>query len=259
MNIDARELYQMNPQERFSDRAIDYAKYRPSYPDEAIDFILEDWENRSNLTAVDFGAGTGISSCLLAERKIDVKAIEPNQAMRQAAIPHPLVEYREGNSENTNLPDASVELITCFQSFHWFEIESTLKEFYRLLKPQGKIALVWNDRDVNGKDEFTCQHGDIIDKAGGKNSIPHRIDKYNEQFISSFLPNVRYRSFTYRQPLDRTSLIGLAMSSSYIPQAGAVHQQLIADLNRLYSQYCDRNGLVYLHYQTRVYLSGNHV
>ena len=61
-------LYQMNPQERFSDRAEVYAKYRSSYPPEAIDRILEGVGAPNELIAADIGAGTGISSRLLADR-----------------------------------------------------------------------------------------------------------------------------------------------------------------------------------------------
>lgn len=86
----------MNPLSRFSDRAADYAKHRPSYPTPAIDAILEGFGEPPQLVAADIGAGTGISSRLLAERGVRVIAIEPNAAMREAASPHPLVEFREG-------------------------------------------------------------------------------------------------------------------------------------------------------------------
>lgn len=82
---------QLNPQSRFSDRAQDYAKYRPSYPSEAIDCILAGLETSG--IAADIGAGTGISSRLLADRGVKVIAIEPNAAMKQAAESHPLVEF----------------------------------------------------------------------------------------------------------------------------------------------------------------------
>ena len=75
----------MNPLSRFSDRAADYAKYRPSYPEEAIATIMEGLGNPSQLVAADIGAGTGISSRLLAERGVRVLAIEPNTEMREAA------------------------------------------------------------------------------------------------------------------------------------------------------------------------------
>jgi ubiquinone/menaquinone biosynthesis C-methylase UbiE len=106
----------MNSLERFSDRATDYAKYRPSYPATAIDRILEGLNNP--LVAADIGAGTGISSRLLAERGVRVLEIEPNADMRQAAAPHPLVKFYDSTAEKTGIADASIDLVTCFQSFH---------------------------------------------------------------------------------------------------------------------------------------------
>jgi 2-polyprenyl-3-methyl-5-hydroxy-6-metoxy-1,4-benzoquinol methylase len=64
----ATPLHVMNPLNRFSDRAADYAKYRPSYPEEAIATILEGLGDPSQLVAADIGAGTGISSRLLAQK-----------------------------------------------------------------------------------------------------------------------------------------------------------------------------------------------
>ena len=119
-------LHQLNPQSRFSDRAEDYAKYRPSYPTAAIDCILQEFKEKSPLIAADIGAGTGISSRLLADRGVRVIAIEPNAAMRQVAEAHPLVEFRHGSAEATKLPDKSVDLVTCFQAFHWFNNDKCL-------------------------------------------------------------------------------------------------------------------------------------
>lgn len=78
-------LHTLNPLTRFCDRVADYVKYRPSYPAQAIDIILKGLEPSSQLTAADIGAGTGISSRLLAERGVSVIAIEPNPAMREGA------------------------------------------------------------------------------------------------------------------------------------------------------------------------------
>ena len=83
-------MYQMNPTSLFSGRATDYAKYRPSYPTEAIATILEGLEQPSKLVAADIGAGTGIASQLLAEHGIRVIAIEPN-ALDEAGGNSPLI------------------------------------------------------------------------------------------------------------------------------------------------------------------------
>ena len=248
-------LHQMNPQSRFSNRAEDYAKYRPSYAPEAIDCIVAGLEGKDQLIAADIGAGTGISSRLLADRGVKVIAIEPNEAMRQVAEAHPLVEFRDGNAEATKLLDNSMDLITCFQAFHWFDFEPTLKEFARILKAKGKIALLWNDRDIEGNDQFTLEHNDIIIQAASKSPILSRLGGKSDLFINSLFPKLTHYIFPYQQALTKNALIGLAMSASYIPKVGNKYQQLIADLTQLHQKYSNSQGLVFLHYKTSLYLT----
>ena len=248
-------LYQMNPQERFSDRAEDYAKYRPSYPSEVIDCLLQGLARQKPLIAADIGAGTGISSRLLADRGVKVIAIEPNEVMRQAAKLHPLVQFKDGSAENTKLKENSIDLITCFQAFHWFNPEQSLTEFARILKPGGTIALVWNERDTDGDDKFTCQHDRIITQASQNNPVHRRLGGRSDSFINSLFPIVSHFTFSYQQALTKEQLIGLAMSASYIPKAGEVHQKLVSNLTNLHQKYSDARNLIYLQYTTSVYLT----
>ena len=253
-------LYQMSPQKRFSDRAEDYAKYRPSYPTEAIDCILNGLDEPERLIAADIGAGTGISSRLLADRGVRVMAIEPNAAMKEAATPHSLVQFEDGSAENTKLEDNSVDLVTCFQAFHWFNPEPTLKEFARILKPKARLAAVWNDRDraaeaePHRQDEFTAEYSQITQTASNNQSeLCYGTERFLRQTAS--FSNVTQLTFPYQQALDRKAIVGRAMSTSYIPKTGEHSEKFIEVLNKLYDKYRDNGGLVYLKYNTNVYLT----
>lgn len=243
-------LHQMNPQSRFTSRAEDYVKYRPSYPNEAIDRIVAGLDSQA--IAADIGAGTGISSRLLAVRGIKVVAIEPNAAMREVAQAHPLVEFRDGSAEHTTLPNRSVDLVTCFQAFHWFDPQPTLQEFARILKPKGRLAAVWNNRDRS--DEFTREYSLLTQQVSDGNSeLRYGTEKYLRD--TDWFSPVRHFIFPYQQALDSQALIGRAMSTSYIPQSGERHQKFVRDLNQLYECHRDEKGLVYLQYQTNLYLA----
>jgi SAM-dependent methyltransferase len=246
-------LHEMNPQGRFSDQASSYAKYRPSYPSAAIDSILEGLNNPLQLVAADIGAGTGISSRLLAERGMRVLAVEPNAEMRQVALPHLLVEFHHGTGEASNLPNGSVDLVTCFQSFHWFDPKSALLEFRRILKPNGRLAVVWNDRDR--RDEFTQRYTHLVQIASNNHPAESRLVSVDPLLTSSLFSPVCCHTFGYRQELDQDGLIGRAMSTSYIPRAGAAQQELFSNLKELHSRFKDKKGLVYLVYVTSVYLT----
>jgi ubiquinone/menaquinone biosynthesis C-methylase UbiE len=250
---DPTALHQMNPLERFSGRAGDYAKYRPSYPVEAIAVLLAELGQPTQLTAADIGAGTGISSRLLAERGVQVWAIEPNLDMQQAATPHPGVTFQSGNAEQTNLPDHSVDLVTCFQSFHWFDHATCLPEFRRILKPTGRLAVVWNDRDRT--DELTQGYSDLVRQLSNDHPAEQRLVAAQPLKASSEFGNIREHIFRYQQALDLTGLIGRAQSVSYIPKDEEVQKQLVEGLKILCDRWSDQNGLVYLTYRTQVFLA----
>jgi ubiquinone/menaquinone biosynthesis C-methylase UbiE len=252
-NPETTPLHTLNPLTRFCDRVDDYVKYRPSYPAAAIDKILEGLAPPSQIVAADIGAGTGISSRLLAERGVSVIAIEPNAAMREAAEPHPLVEFRDGTAEVTNLSDASVDLVTCFQAFHWFNPEPTLSEFRRILKPSGRLAVVWNNRDE--EDALTAEYNRLVRAASNNHPAESRMKMVEPLLATKHFVNVREYMFVYRHELDLSGLIGRATSASYVPREGEAYEQLISSLQELYQRFCDRRGFVYMVYRTSVHLA----
>jgi ubiquinone/menaquinone biosynthesis C-methylase UbiE len=251
-NKESTPLHTLNPQKRFSDRVEDYVKYRPSYPKAAIDKIIENFT--LPITAADIGAGTGISSRLLAARDIKVIAIEPNSEMRNAGIKDAtsLIEWQDGTAENTNLPDASVELVTCFQAFHWFTPQPTLAEFRRILKPQGRLAVVWNFRDEN--DEFTAEYSRIVREASKNHPAEAKMKSTEPLTETAYFKNFQQYTFVYQQELDLTGLIGRAMSVSYLPNQGEAYEQVVDELEKLYQRFKNEKGIVYMTYFTSVHL-----
>jgi ubiquinone/menaquinone biosynthesis C-methylase UbiE len=129
---------------RFSNRVDDYVKYRPSYPREAIDFLLDLGLNQESRIA-DVGSGTGILTELLLEHVGQVYAIEPNDEMRAAAVARLGVHDRfvsvAATAEVTTLPNRSVDLVTAAQAFHWFDTTRSLAEFRRILRSPGRLCL----------------------------------------------------------------------------------------------------------------------
>jgi SAM-dependent methyltransferase len=257
-------LHTQDPLHRFANRAEDYAKYRPSYPAAAIDAILsfgDPTRLQTHLQFADVGAGTGISSRLIADRGVKVWAIEPNAAMREAAQPHANVEYRHGTAEQTGLPDQSVDGIICCQAFHWFEPVAALSEFHRILKPGGQVALMWNDRDR--QDDFTEAYTDVIAQAVDLRYLERLDRKASEaEALRTSDLFIHYRALTFpnRHPLDRAGLIGIALSASYVPKQGDLHQQLIANLEDLYDRWScpsetNPEQNVTLSYQTNLFLA----
>lgn len=104
-----------------------------------LDVLLERFDFRGKVVA-DVGGGTGKSAFGFARHALRVFAIEPETAMRNIGIARaselgiPNVEFVAGDSENTLLPDSSVDMVTAITA--WINVEECL----RILKPGGVIV-----------------------------------------------------------------------------------------------------------------------
>lgn len=128
-----------------------YGAVRPSYPRAAVEKIVEGAE-ASTLTIADVGAGTGKLTAALLSRGVKVTAIEPAQAMRdqmrQLLGEDANLEIVDACGESTGLPDSSVDRAVFAQSWHWMAAEAASAEMHRIVRPGGKLMIVWNQLDV---------------------------------------------------------------------------------------------------------------
>lgn len=125
-----------------------YAGGRPDYPAALQDWLTGPLGLGPGRVAVDLGAGTGKFTARLAATGARVIAVEPVAAMRtELAARLPGVEAIEGRAQAIPLPDASVDALTCAQAFHWFATPEALAEIARVLRPGGRLGLIWNIRD----------------------------------------------------------------------------------------------------------------
>jgi SAM-dependent methyltransferase len=127
-----------------------YVRGRPDYPPEIADWLRDQLGLRAGTTVVDLGAGTGKFTPRLISTGARVIAVEPVAAMLSklsAALPQ--VETHAGTADSIPLPDASVDAVVCAQSFHWFATHAALADILRILKPGGKLGLIWNLRDAS--------------------------------------------------------------------------------------------------------------
>jgi SAM-dependent methyltransferase len=228
----------MRSTERFGTRAAAYAVNRPSYPDEAIDFVLAGLGDPHDLAVADVGAGTGISARLFADRGATVIAIEPNAAMRAAAGQHPRVRWRDGTAENTGLSDGSVDVAVACQAFHWFATPAAMEELARVARL--RVAMLQYERDE--QHGFTKAYGDVVRAYATDDTEALRASA-----LATFaqFPNARVEqaAFPARQPLTLDGVLGRAASASYLPNSGSALAALRCDLTAAFERH-HRDGIV---------------
>lgn len=135
-----------------------YDRIRPTYPAEAIDWML----GPAPVRVVDLGAGTGILTRQLHAAGHQVVAVEPDDGMRARLCERlPDVEASAGSAEQIPLPDGSVDAVVAGQAYHWFDTEVAHPEIARVLRPGGVFAPIWNHRDED--EGWVAELSEIID------------------------------------------------------------------------------------------------
>jgi SAM-dependent methyltransferase len=216
----------------FGSAAEVYERARPSYPSEAIDWLLEQRGVASGETIVDLGAGTGKLTRLLAPSGARVVAVEPIAEMR-ALID--VGEAVDGTAEDIPMPDASVALVTVAQAFHWFDLDRALPEIHRVLRPGGNLALVWNMRDLDdplqrGVEELLAPHrGRLTAQREGKWRAPLAASPlFGEPATAEFRHAQLFTARDVQERVASTSFVAAMSEEERRPLLDEV-RELVAD------------------------------
>ena len=242
---------------RFSDRVDDYVRYRPDYPAALLDWLQRECGVTTEWLVADVGAGTGISSKMLLDAGYRVIAVEPNAPMRAAADTwlggDANFSAVDGRADATGLDDASVDLVTVAQAFHWFDEETTRREFARILKPGGLAAIWWNSRRLTGTPFLEGYEALLQTYGTDYTSVAERYAndvRMRAWFGAGYVGSGR---FPHSQKLDFEALRGRLMSSSYAPKEGhPKHAPMLKALRDLFEA-CAEHGTISFDYDTRVF------
>jgi SAM-dependent methyltransferase len=247
----------VKPTERFSDRVRDYARYRPRYPAAVLDILRREIGLTPEWVVADVGSGTGISAEIFLDHGNLVIGVEPNPAMRAHAERH--LAGRAGfrsvaaTAESTSLAASSVDLVLAAQAFHWFDPLAARREFGRILRPPGHVALVWNTRRTHGTpflqayERLLMKHGTDYVQVRHDHVDARRLDPlFDGRYVRHYVRN--------EQRLDRDGLVGRVLSSSYTPKEDDPRRPpMVRELDRLFRKHA-AHGEVTLVYETEVYL-----
>lgn len=235
----------------FEQVAALYERARPTYPPEAVAWIVEELDLEPGRTVLDLAAGTGKLTRQLVPAGAEVIAVEPGEAMLselQRALPG--VTAVVGGAEAIPLADASVDAITVGQGFHWFRFDEALAEMHRVLRAGSGVALLWNNRDQG--DELQREVTKLMEPfvpAGRATSY----DSSRYLLESPLFGPVEERNFRFAQLLDADGLVGRILSISFIAAAPDARR---AELERQLREVADaRGGTFEFPYTTSVYVS----
>ena len=184
----------------FGAEAAMYERSRPTFAADAVDWLI----SPDARDVADVGAGTGKLTRLLADRGLTVTAVEPDPGMRaELTRVLPTVPCVEGSGESIPLPDDSLDLVTFAQSWHWVDVSAASAEVARVLRPGGRLALIWN---MDARLPRWLAEGLRLDK-------PLEDDKLNPSVGPEF-GSLEHRQFSWSETLPKATFIDRVLSRS---------------------------------------------
>lgn len=242
----------------FDNNAAAYEAARPSYPAEAVAYVVGHGRIGPGRRVLDLAAGTGKLTRLLVPAGAEVVAVEPVAGMRdQLRARLPGVDVREGTAEALPLEDGSVDVVTVAQAFHWFDPLVALAEMQRVLRPDGHLVLVWNTRDRSH--DWVRRFGDLlVDGPDAERPYDSYYDVDYPAVVAAsgaFTPLVQW-SHAWEQPCDPDLLVARAESVSVVGSLPEEDKQRVLDrIRHLAATHPDLAGRATFAfpYTTRVY------
>jgi ubiquinone/menaquinone biosynthesis C-methylase UbiE len=202
-----RKGYTSEQATSFGAAAAEYERSRPEYPAAAVDWIVPG-EAR---TVADVGAGTGKLTRAVRDRGLEVTAVEPSDEMRKRLESElPGVPALAGTGERLPLLDASLDLVTYAQAWHWVDEAAALAEAARVLRPGGRLACVWNVRvDDSG---WMRELADLIERFGSNTMVDPGF-----AFAGSHgFGETERLAVPWSRPMTEEQLVELLASRSYM-------------------------------------------
>lgn len=222
-----------------------YESARPGYPADGVAWLTEGIDG----PVVDLGAGTGKLTQSLLAQGLEVVAVDPSPQMLSVLAERiPGADARIGTGESIPVPDGGAGLVVAAQAWHWVDPAVAVPEVARVLRPGGRIGLVWNDRDESV--EWVRELGELMGAGEA------HFGEDAEPVVGPPFGALERRDVRWVQELSLDGLLDLARSRSYFitkdPDAQAA---VIASLRRLHAEHPDLAGAprIELPYVTRCY------
>jgi ubiquinone/menaquinone biosynthesis C-methylase UbiE len=204
-----------------------YERARPDYPAEAIAHLEATAHITGGSRVLDVAAGTGKLTRALHRHGAVCLAVEPSTSMRAVfRLAVPGVAAAGGTAEMIPVAGGAMDAVVVGQAFHWFDPSRALSEIVRVLRPEGWLALIWNERD-----ESDLAMAELVRISRWDRCQPYPMGKDFGAVIdgTKLFGPVERTQYRFTQWLDPTAFVEQVASRSYVQVLPDQERQVLLD------------------------------
>lgn len=213
-----------------------YERGRPTYPDDAVSYLVRELGIGDGTDVLELGAGTGKFTELIVHTGARITAVEPVPAMREALERNcSTVRVLDGTAESIPADDASADVVVAAAAFHWFDGERALPEIHRVLRREGTLGMIWNVRDEAS--DWAERLTAIFDRLAGEGAPRYRTGRWREAFERSDLFGPLHHRVAYHvHHVTPEAFVDRVFSVSYVASASDGERERVrAEIDELLS------------------------
>jgi len=212
-----------------------YEAGRPSYPTDAVRWMLQPAGECTGVRVVEVGAGTGKLTRSLIHLGAEVTAVDPDPGMLENLRANlPSIPALLGRAESLPLPDAGADAVVFGQAWHWVDVAAASAEAGHVLRRGGVLGLIWNIRDesVDWVRRLTAamhgSHAEELLASGGP-------------AVGAPFAGLDRQEWRWSRRMTREDLLAMARSRSYVITAAPAER---ARIEQALVELCDEIGAV---------------
>ncbi len=233
----------------FGSVAEAYARLRPGYPADVVEFVLG--SPAEPYRVLDLGAGTGRLTEAFRTAGHEVVAVDPAvEMLDELSARHPEVRTAVGSAESIPLQDNAVEAVVAGQAAHWFDLPKAAVEIARVLRPGGRLGLIWNLRDE--RLPWVAELGKLL--AGEANHTSTALAPVARSLAQHLGWTVHRAEFSYSHALSPEQVVaGLATRSYVVLLEPAERLRLLTAAGQIMATHPETAGLDVVEFPYRTF------
>ena len=206
-----------------------YERGRPSYPDDAVTYLVNELGIHAGTDLIDLGAGTGKFTELIVHTGARITALEPVPSMRAALERNcPTIRAIDGTAEDIPAEDASFDAAVAASAFHWFDGERALPQIQRVLRSEGALGLIWNARDESS--DWSERLTEIFDELAGPDAPRYRSGRWRDAFERTNLFGPLHHRVAYHvHHVTPSAFLDRVLSVSYVAAASEDQRERVRE------------------------------